>query len=367
MASRYIPPALRAKLVVQSASVSDATAAASGDPETHATSDNTVNTHAAPSTPEPLRRLSDLKNTLPEVDEGLRSQFEIASHFWPDGGREFDGKGTTLHDSAEVPRKLAWTLLFPGANPRWESDQIVFVKSNLDLLEQGCAVGEQERSEQEVALDEARSVAEVSSQSSQSAAEPARSSPMPSKATTTSLDDQSHKPIAIFKASKHKRTHEGSDTGHSTMDDRIFRFIGWYGIKNLQFLEPQSAELARMLEQKWVATNKVTGETRQRERSASSWQSSLSKRWAVVQFELEDGSKGTEDGAVQHDEVKGDQDQKAADAGLTRPPPDVKMLETMYVKPPRPPAGSRLRQDRGDRDPRIAADSCASAGSWRRS
>lgn len=43
-------------------------------------------------------------------------------------------KNSTLHAALANPSTLSHILLFPGANPRWHPDKIIFVKSNLDLL-----------------------------------------------------------------------------------------------------------------------------------------------------------------------------------------------------------------------------------------
>lgn len=40
----------------------------------------------------------------------------------------------TLHGSQDTPGKLVFVILFHGANPRRDSDQIISTKSNLDLL-----------------------------------------------------------------------------------------------------------------------------------------------------------------------------------------------------------------------------------------
>lgn len=63
-----------------------------------------------------------------------------------------------------------------------------------------------------------------------------------------------------------------------------FRFSGYYKITRLQYLAPQSADLFRMLEQKFSTVDRF-GRVKQRQRSAASWEASMSFTWAVVKME----------------------------------------------------------------------------------
>lgn len=117
---------------------------------------------------------------------------EISRHFGHISSS--DHSSTTLHASEANPENLAFVLLFGGANPRWESDNIIFVKSKLGLLDF-------------------------------KAEEPEENSSAPCCSA----------PIAIFQ--------QGLPLE--------FEFKGWYTVARLDFLEPRTPELIRMLEQKW--------------------------------------------------------------------------------------------------------------------
>jgi hypothetical protein len=72
---------------------------------------------------------------------------EIKNHFWPANDEEEEsynyasdgGNGRTHHDSAQTPGELAFVILYLGANPRWDSEGIIFTKSSLELLPQELA------------------------------------------------------------------------------------------------------------------------------------------------------------------------------------------------------------------------------------
>lgn len=81
-------------------------------------------------------------------------------------------------------------------------------------------------------------------------------------------------PIAIFEQAGKRQD------GH-------FRFAGYHKITNLQYLPPQSAELYRMLEQKFSTMDRF-GRWTQKKRSAASWNASMSLMWAVIKMERDD-------------------------------------------------------------------------------
>lgn len=88
-----------------------------------------------------------------------------------------------------------------------------------------------------------------------------------------------HVPIAIFK--------QIPRTGKS---DRVFSFIGYHTTSHLEFLEPSSDTLVRMLGQKWSYVDKF-GQIQQKERTIESWNEALCKKWAVVKFKELDETK----------------------------------------------------------------------------
>lgn len=69
--------------------------------------------------------------------------------------------------------------------------------------------------------------------------------------------------------------------------DGHFRSAGYYQITNLQYLPPQSADLYRMLEQKFSTIDRF-GRWKQNARSAASWNASMSFMWAVIKMERDE-------------------------------------------------------------------------------
>lgn len=106
------------------------------------------------------------------------------------------------------------------------------------------------------------------------ATEPATSAPV-----TEPESQPDRVPIAIFK--QHPRT---GPTDHA------FSFVGYYAISNVDFLDPGSDALVRMLEQKWSYIDKL-GKAQETARTKESLHQALCQQWAVVKFkEVEDQS-----------------------------------------------------------------------------
>lgn len=233
-----------------------------------------------------------------DKDESLVSLEDIKAHFWPTKEGELSrlsatpAENKTLHDSAATPGRLAYLVLFHGANPRWEADNIVFTKSNLQLLpaeladdkskapstggaeEVPVAVptdGDAERN-QEVSQSNSTDIMNCPEQNGGSTEETTKQ-PSDACSQQTQLG-----PIAVFKQAR--RGQQG----------RTFRFDDWYLIDKLALLEPGSAELIKMLEQKWTKKDKF-GNIRQEERSEASWKASLSHRWAVVKLKKDEAAE----------------------------------------------------------------------------
>lgn len=78
-------------------------------------------------------------------------------------------------------------------------------------------------------------------------------------------------PIAVFEQ-------EGGYSG-------TFCFSGYHKLTRLQFLAPHSQELLRMLEQKFTKVDRFGRLIKPQQRSRSSWEASMSQRWAVMQLE----------------------------------------------------------------------------------
>lgn len=217
----------------------------------------------------------------------LVSLEEVRNHFWPldeNGERHTsDTLSRTLHDSSTSSGRLAYVFLFNQANPRWESDHIIYTKSNLDLLpaeladkvqaSSGDAAGSASSERSKVGQGDRFDQAENETRGTTVL----ESSHTKSGASLSSIQGGTTKesagPVAIFKQvqrSKEQRAH-------------AFSFEGWFKIERLAFLEPHSPELIRMLKQKWQKTDRF-GNVVQRKRDEKGWQESLSQRWAVIKF-----------------------------------------------------------------------------------
>ena len=187
------------------------------------------------------------------------SMLEIAYHFWPDGGQSNVG-GKTMHDSAATPGKLAYLFLFDGANPRWETDHIIFTKTSLHLLPTNVA------NDTEKAFD-------LPEETSKDAT---KASSVPEDNSHSESDSN---PIAVFR-----------QRFKSTQNGRNFEFQGWFYVDKVEFLEPKSDELVRMLEQKWAPQDKQ-GRTRVKKRDEAAWRDSLHQRWAVVKLRKDESER----------------------------------------------------------------------------
>ena len=200
---------------------------------------------------------------------------EINNHFWPGIDDEgYDGphppndggSSRTLHDSAETPGELAYLILYWEANPRWE-EGIIFTKSSLDLLPQETA--DQPQHETSAGSQQRRDSGSVDGKGEAQANGNANTDDNPKPAK------QSRRPIAVFKQDSGKRTTLG------------YKFDGWYNVSKVTFLEPNSDDLIRMLEQKWTKKDKY-GRDRVEERRGADWEKSLSYRWAVVKLDRDE-------------------------------------------------------------------------------
>lgn len=97
--------------------------------------------------------------------------------------------------------------------------------------------------------------------------------------TDVPITDSDAYPIAVF--AQTQRAQHG----------RTFRHTGWYKLARVAYLEPGSAELARMLEQKWQRTDRF-GRMRPLQRDPEKWKESLGQRWAVVKLVRDEGPEG---------------------------------------------------------------------------
>lgn len=189
-------------------------------------------------------------NPSPQSNAELVSQNEISAHYWPTTSTTPSGPfhGKTLHDCAATPGRLSHILLYHNANPRWSSDKIIYTKSGLDLLPKPAG-------------DDGII-------------------PKPSEPSELSETDPAG-PIAIFEQATHAK-------GPAV---RAYKFTGYFRVSRVAFLEPDSPELVRMLEQKWQRTDRF-GNVGVAQRGGEKWRESLSQRWAVVKLEELEGVGG---------------------------------------------------------------------------
>lgn len=256
----YVPPALRKKQEAAQAALPDA---------------STVEP------PADTRRIP--RRDLPDVHD-------IYDHFHPvdlavQSAGVTDAPNSTLHSSSIEPGKLKYAILFADANPRWSPDKIIFAKSNLHLLlgaprKDSVTVDEEPKPGTTSAEDAAGKEQQTPDQ--QSSAQDAEPQTKPHESTI----EPNLGAIAMFEQT-------GSRAGG-------MRFIGYHKLTRVEFLEPRSADLVRMLEQKWSIPDKY-GHVRQIRRDSDKWLKSLGHRWAVLKFEDD------------------------AEANATLDPPDVKI------------------------------------------
>ncbi|KAK8174047.1 hypothetical protein IWX90DRAFT_484953 [Phyllosticta citrichinensis] len=257
----YVPPALRKKQEAAQAALRDAS------------------TVEPPADTRPVPR-----RDLPDVHD-------IYDHFHPadlavQSAGATDAVNSTLHSSSTEPGKLKYAILFVDANPRWSSDKIIFAKSNLHLLpgapRKDSATVEEEQKQGTVNAEGGAG-----------------------KEQQQTPDQQNSDQDAALPTKPHESTIE-PNLGAIAMFEQVgnqnegMRFIGYHKLTRIQFLEPRSADLVRMLEQKWTIPDKY-GHARQILRDSDKWLKSLGYRWAVLKFEDD------------------------AEANATLDPPDVKI------------------------------------------
>ncbi|KAF2089456.1 hypothetical protein K490DRAFT_63591 [Saccharata proteae CBS 121410] len=233
---------------------------------------------AAAGNPVSPQRTTQRDQKLGEVKSDSPKQYtreDIHEHYWPltDDVKLGGHQPSTLNGSAAVPDSLTYVMLFKDSNPRWRSDGIIYVKSNLELLpggkpqEKGIAFGFRDWRHEGKPIQRKESAEGSTDASSPEAVNE-------NNADLTPETVESMKPVAVF---------EQKGFSHRSG----LEFLGYYRIAALQFLEAKSEELIRMLEQKWSLKD-ARGRDRKIERDESSWYSSLSRRWAVIKLEKDD-------------------------------------------------------------------------------
>lgn len=213
---------------------------------------------------------------------------EIDNYFWP--GEHSERPSKTLHDSAAHPGVLSYVLLFGGANPRWGKDNIIFTKSSLEYLPAEIA-------------DPPADVPDVHGEAAKTPTTPTTTtsdSPETEKSEIDNPEEEQEEAQHQDKVQlpKHEATKAASSPRppvavfmqRNRHERRSFTFEGYFRVAKLQFLEPHTEDLARMLDQKWTVVNARTGYVKHRTRDAQSWQESFKLRWAAVKFEHDKGA-----------------------------------------------------------------------------
>ncbi|KAI0173934.1 hypothetical protein BJ166DRAFT_492490 [Pestalotiopsis sp. NC0098] len=243
---------------------------------------------------------------------------DITRHFW-DGQTGSTLRSTTLHDSQARPGELAYVCLFFGANPRWASDGIIFVKSELRLLPEygeqilqhgpwdspaefrkarnGVDSSQEDLAQEYEVLDETTEPQDIpapkspvpDADTSESRANPLSPPPSPSDtkvvpASKVYSDLPTYPNIAPIDYNPHP--HEPVAVFREVEKPFTYVFEGWYAISRINVIAARSAELVRLQQQKWEKRDRwgnVVPNTRQRD--ASAWQASMRYNWAVIKFE----------------------------------------------------------------------------------
>ena len=260
MGSRYVPPALRR----QQQAIADQNPGVEGEGSPRVEN------------PLPTRKLEDLKisnhhrphgNPRLQNPDALALE-EIHMHF---SGRDYEATTkSTLNSSTEQPDRLAYVMLFKDANPRWQSDSIIFAKTNISFLPGYEDAYKQEKATEDSASEHPQSYNSTATNFAESQDIPPYNAKIPETLALIPVFDQ------ILR--------HGPSGGN-------FRFVGFHRIERITFLYPHSRELVRMLGQKWDIRDKY-GRQKNVQRDKSAWQGNLRTRWAVIKMEkVEMGEK----------------------------------------------------------------------------
>lgn len=262
MAARYVPPALRKK-------------AQNGAHNTVPTEGDAKGEGLA------RRRLSDLKASSQD-EKQLHTLYELNKHY----GSSL--VHSTLRDTSSKPNHLGFVVLFRGANPKWASDRIIFAHTNIHILPgyqdfktQSDAEANTKAEKETLDLDQEWQIVSKEDANGDEvqisdieANEPA-SIPATTSETSALRDivadvagDEDLYPVPVF-------IEVGS---RGTM--RKFAFHGYFHLARVDFLQPHSTELVRMLQQKWDSPQQRF----KKQREPEAWAKSLGQEWAVIQF-----------------------------------------------------------------------------------
>lgn len=140
--------------------------------------------------------------------------------------------------------------MFENAHPQFADQGIIYVKTNLEILPEKLAGASDMGSASGVEGD---------GQGDDGG----------------NMDPRPSNPIAMFV--QHRL---GAQAKHA----QSFRFDGWYHMKGIEFFEPHSENLGRMLKRKFTRTDRY-GNVSQSQRSKDKWEASMARRWAALELE----------------------------------------------------------------------------------
>jgi hypothetical protein len=190
--------------------------------------------------------------------------FEISKYFNPES-QPGDSMPATLNASAANPTGLAYVVLFHQQNPRWDSDGIVYAKSNLSLIP---GYTENKPASQ---LDEGASEQNQSSPSPETGEGMRQGvpetpiSPLFRETPSTQYTPTNPNPIAVF---------------YQTMPfkkEATFEFAGWHELDVVSCVAPRSYALMALLRDKWIADVVA-----RRRRRTVMWERSAQVEWAAI-------------------------------------------------------------------------------------
>ena len=255
-----------------------------------------------------------------ESRDGLLTLFDIYSHFWPRTHEEHVGcsSQSTLNASAQSSSLLKYIVLHLDQNPRWKSDGIIFVKSNLTLLPE---FREQKERAQNALKFSNKPNDDVVVEHEEEKVSPTNNAMEQQDSSNAdlnvSLKSHIHKlPVADSQSQDLEVTERGSlrETLKKPLvvpappidyvpsenppiavfeqivrlrgeHRRQFAFVGWYLVSQISILAPNSQELVRMLGQKWTKLDRFGRPMKEKQRDENAWKASLKHEWAVLKLE----------------------------------------------------------------------------------
>lgn len=182
----------------------------------------------------------------------------------------------TLLPDPSCPTRLLAIMLFKDQHPDWTTKRQIFVKSNLDLLNQFRP----EDWKQVCALDR-HVVVDTSSEVQKEPAAVDEATVVQGPGDSESTDKSAPQSIPLFVEIPFGKTRN------------TFEFEGYWHILSVQWLQPHSPELITQLERKFNPTSPTKpkrsfgrkAEHRPVERTEKAWKDSLEREWAVVTLE----------------------------------------------------------------------------------